>query len=224
MSSPPRLPQNIVQWISEPDDKNLQATRELSRKIDHALGYNILDTEILVGQENYQAQNWLHLNPQDFQTPYQELFSLVNELYTQKTHWVDLGAAYGRLGLIILSLFKDMEITSYEISQARVTEAKRIYELLHLNSNTIYQQDISLKSFLLPQADIYFIYDYGHREHIQKTLKDLQSIARQKAITVVARGRGTRHWIDTAEPWLSQVIAPTHKELYSIYRSSDQSY
>ncbi len=69
-------------------------------------------------------------------------------------------------------------------------------------------------------ADFFFIYDYGTRPAVQKTLEDLREIARSRPITVVGRGRLSRDAIERQHPWLSQVCPPRHFKNYSIYSSA----
>ena len=79
--------------------------------------------------------------------------------------------------------------------------------------------DLSDPGFLPRAADFYFLYDFGSRTAISKTLNDLKQIAATKPITVIGRGRSSRDAIERTEPWLSQVNPPRHFSHYSIYRS-----
>ena len=49
--------------------------------------------------------------------------------------------------------------------------------------------DLSALDFKPEPAQFYFIYDFGSREAIEKTLQDLRSIAALQPISVIGRGR-----------------------------------
>jgi hypothetical protein len=80
--------------------------------------------------------------------------------------------------------------------------------------------DLADPAFKPRLADFYFIYDFGSRPAIAKTLADLSLVARQGPITVVGRGRASRDEVERRHPWLSEVVEPEHLPRYSIYRSA----
>jgi hypothetical protein len=82
------------------------------------------------------------------------------------------------------------------------------------------QADLNSPDFAPAPADIYFMYDFGSRDAIEKTLHDLREIAKTRPITVVGRGRSSRDAIELRHPWLSQVTQPLHTKNYSVYRSA----
>lgn len=69
------------------------------------------------------------------------------------------------------------------------------------------------------QRTHFFIYDFGSREDIEATLAQLQALALDQEVVVIARGGRSRDLIDRNHPWLSQVHAPKHFSRFSIYRS-----
>ena len=79
--------------------------------------------------------------------------------------------------------------------------------------------DLTSEQFVLPRADYFFIYDFGHRIAIEQTLASLQALALTQAVTVIGRGRATRNAIERKNPWLAQVIEPENHGNFSIYRS-----
>lgn len=196
----------------------------LSQKIDALLGYQIstiedsLSPPLEAGRSEPGA--WLGLKPDVLQSTYSEFYDLLTDSrFAHHSHWVDLGAAYGRLGTLIGLLKPRLRFSGFEFIDARAQEGRRIYESLQLKNQMLFTQDICDCSFFMPQADFYFMYDFGPRAKVEGVLQKLQLVAHEKPITVVARGRGTQHWIDTSQPWLSQVKTPDRRPTYSIYFS-----
>jgi precorrin-6B methylase 2 len=132
---------------------------------------------------------------------------------------VDLGAGYGRMGFVLSRHYPDVSFVGYEIVEERVSEAKRCLEHHGCQNSEMLCEDLSAKEFQPTSADFYFIYDYGSRIAISKTLNDLRTIARSHPIVVVGRGRLSRDLIEQENPWLSGVNAPEHHGNFSIYRS-----
>jgi precorrin-6B methylase 2 len=134
---------------------------------------------------------------------------------------VDLGAGYGRLGFVISRHYEGVRFVGYELGAERVAEGRRALRAAGIDPGLIelIQADLAAPDYEPIAADFYFIYDYGTRDAIAKTLADLQKLARQRPITVAGRGRAARDAIERGEPWLSQVIPPVHRGRYSIYRS-----
>jgi hypothetical protein len=161
------------------------------------------------------AQAWIGLPVQSMLTPYVELRTMLHELAPQAgTRVVDLGAAYGRMAWVIAKHHPGVEFIGYELVAERVREGLRAGAGMQL-----IQADLSLSSFRMPEAEIYFIYDFGSRDAIEKSLQDLRVIAGSRPITVVGRGRASRDAIERSHPWLSQIIPPRHTAFYSVYRS-----
>ncbi len=162
------------------------------------------------------AQTWIGLDPQTLNTPYSEIFDMINRINSKKNlHFIDLGAAYGRMGIILETLKMGHLFTGFELVEERVIEGNRILQELHCQNSTILKQDLFQNDFHLPKADVYFIYDFGTPEHIRKILSDLYKI--ETNIIVVARGITSRSIVDHMHPWLSQAFAPIHLSTYSIY-------
>jgi precorrin-6B methylase 2 len=132
---------------------------------------------------------------------------------------VDLGAAYGRMGLVLAAFNEGVSFMGYEVSPERVQEGNRINDQLGANQIQLLQEDISHTSWTLPDADVFFIYDFGDLESIVRVIDQLKKMASKKPIRVVGRGRRTRDQIERHEPWLSQVNLPLHCGNFSIYRS-----
>jgi hypothetical protein len=169
-------------------------------------------------------QLWIGLPVKALQTPYTELRELLERLAPKAGETViDLGAAYGRMGFVLDEHAPGVEFIGYEFVGARVREGQQSYDRHGLKNARLLEADLSHAEFHLPSAEYYFLYDYGNREAIDKTLEDLREIAQAKAITVVGRGRASRDAIERGAPWLSQVVLPEHFLHYSIYRSHDKA-
>ena len=128
---------------------------------------------------------------------------------------VDLGAGYGRMGFVIARHFPDVRFVGYEYVAERVNEGKRCLNLAGAPPHIALQQaDLSHFGFRPESADFYFIYDYGTRAAISKTLDDLKRVARNRSIVVIGRGRASRDAIEREQPWLSGTVPPEHHGHY----------
>lgn len=166
------------------------------------------------------SQTWIGLDPQTLNTPYEELIRLCDVLKPLAgTHMVDLGAGYGRLGLILHESSPGVKFTGYELVKERVDEGNRVFQELKIPDAVMITQDLTDKSFVIPDADYYFIYDYGKTAHIRETMKQIEAMADRIKFKVIARGKGSRSIIEHEHPWLSQVFDVHHEENFSIYSS-----
>ena len=204
-------------YLSTPEKYSYPEAREFSRDLDLKLGLRIdqVEEEILKNSPNTP---WAGLDPQTLQTPYPELRMILQKLDLQKGQVIiDLGAGYGRMGLLVAQFFSGVEFIGYEISEARVKEGSRI---LHQFAGVkLLIDDMSRTDFKIPEVDVYFIYDFGDLESIVRVVDQLKEISKRKSIRVVGRGRRVRDHIERHEPWLSQVHQPEHCGNFSIYFS-----
>lgn len=167
------------------------------------------------------SQTWIGLDPQTLNTPYEELYRLCEVLKPAPgTHMVDLGAGYGRLGLILSEKCPGVRFTGYELVKERVEEGNRVFQERGLDDCKLYTQDLTDLDFKIPEADYYFIYDYGKVAHIRETMKQIEVMADKIKFKVIARGKGSRSIIEHEHPWLSQVFDVHHEENFSIYSMS----
>jgi len=153
-------------------------------------------------------------------TPYLEIRSLLEFLKPlEGTTIADLGAGYGRMAFVIGTHFPNIHFIGYELVHERVEESHRCLEPRGFKNVQMIEADLSSPEFRPISADYYFIYDFGTRDAIEKTLQDLRTIAQTRAITVIGRGRASRDAIERSHPWLSQIIPPHHTRNFSIYQS-----
>jgi len=224
------------------DSYSYSEAKLFSQQLDLDLGFQVESVEKTI-LENHPRTPWAGLDPQALQTPYPEIRMMLSRLDLQPGQTiVDLGAAYGRMGLVVAGFHPEVQFIGYEVSVDRAREGNRVYELVRsalqngaadfptINQKTTLStfdsrwielrcEDISHTDWSLPDAEVYFIYDFGDLESIVRVIDLLKKRARQQPITVVGRGRRTRDHIERHEPWLSQVQPPEHCGNFSIYRS-----
>jgi hypothetical protein len=171
------------------------------------------------GPELHQGvQTWVGLELETLQTPYAECYRILQLLKIRPyQHVVDLGAAYGRMGVVLGGLFIKNTFTGLEYVKARVEEGNRLYQELGLARCQLVEQDLAADNFALPEADIYFLYDFGQVEHIERTLRQLEQVSRLRPIKLVVRGKFTRQIIEHRHPWLQLQYQGRGEEFFSIY-------
>ena len=163
-------------------------------------------------------QTWVGLRPETLQTPYQELVKVCEYLQPKADElMIDLGAGYGRLGMILHYFYPGVFFKGYELVPERVDEGNRVFQKYNCDKAKLYTQDLTDQNFQLPKANFYFIYDYGKVAHIRETLKQIEAFAESGNFKVVARGKGTRSIIEHEHPWLSQINPVIHEANFSIY-------
>lgn len=199
------------------------AAQEHAAEVDAWLGLRTEEVERSLPRDALAAtgqQLWLDLPVRGLLTPYTELRALMEHLKPAAGSLVvDLGAGYGRLGFVVARHCPGVSFLGYEFVAGRVGEGNRCLEAHGHAGSRLEQADLSSRTFRPVPADVYFLYDYGTREAIEKTLEDLRQVARTQPITVVGRGRASRDAIERRHPWLSQVVAPEHATHASIYRT-----
>jgi hypothetical protein len=189
-------------------------------KADQWLGFEFEKIESQIAQQKDSNEVWRGLPVASLMTPYLELRTLLSLLELQRArHLIDLGCAYGRMAHVIGRHYPELQFTGYEIEAARVHEGQKRLAPFSYPNVQLLTQDLSHPDFRPVEADIYFIYDFGHRLAVEKTLHDLKHEATRQHIQVVARGRLTRHLIHQNHPWLFAVHPPKHYLNFSIYSS-----
>lgn len=212
----------LTELAREPED--YAAAKEQARRIDSWLGYRCEEIENFLHaperSSEQQRQFWNGLDVQSMQTPYSEIMAMLRVLDPQPgEHWLDLGAAYGRMGIVLGLLRPEVQFTGFEIVPERVNEGNRIYTQWGIAKAKLSHEDLACSDFPLGQADLYFIYDFGSKEDIDRVFAKLAAIARVKPIQVVGRGRGIRNWIAMEQPWLGEINPPQHFGHWSLYQS-----
>jgi hypothetical protein len=166
------------------------------------------------------VEDWIGLPVQALLTPYLEIRSMLHELAPgDGSILVDLGAGYGRMAWILGEHYPSARFIGYELRPERVRESLRCLASRSYPNVQMIEADLAAPGFLMPEADFYFMYDFGSRFAIDQVLGKLQAVASHRPITVIGRGRSSRDAIERSHPWLSQIVAPFHTRSFSIYRS-----
>jgi hypothetical protein len=191
--------------------------REFSRLLDLKLGIRVLETEARILAE-HPATPWAGLDSETLQTPYPELRRMLRMLAPEPgSRIVDIGAGYGRMGLMVARFYPGVEFVGIEVSRERFVEGRRMLEgrpRIHWIHG-----DVTASGFEFPEADHYFLYDFSGIEPLYRVLDRLKAVARKRPLSVIGRGRRTRDQIERNEPWLSGVIPPEHHGTFSLYRT-----
>jgi len=179
--------------------------RVLAKQLDKYLGYRISKVEMKLLQryraydsgedvsnrkKHYQGtQTWVGLHPQVLQTPYCDIYDALSLLQVQDIyHVVDIGAGYGRVGLVLNALNSDAHFTGFEIVRQRQQEGNRIYAKLGIDNCQIKLQNVLDNDFDLPTADVYFIYDFSEREDVEHILQILRLRSKTQKFYLITRG------------------------------------
>lgn len=191
--------------------------QEQSRLIDLELGLRTDEVErSIAGHDDRETRYWIGLPTTALLTPYSEIRLMLSRL-PEARKVVDLGAGYGRMGFVIAHHFPHIEFLGVEVVSERVREGAAALKRFGARGQLI---EGDLTAMPLPEADTYFLYDYGSQIAIEKTLNDLKERALTHAVTVVGRGGATRSTIEKKHLWLSGVVKPEHFANFSIYRST----
>ncbi len=170
---------------------------------------------------DHGGEDWIGTDPQIFQTPYEELEEIIEFMgfSIEPRNWVDLGAGYGRMGLVLHERRPCDDFVGIEYVSERVDEAQRVYAVQGLDPAThqIRFANLTDEAFALPKGEIYFVYDFGDRESIETVLKKLRNLAHSQRFKVIARGGRVRDLIHKNHAWLCEVARPQHFANYSIY-------
>jgi hypothetical protein len=230
--------------MSSPDFKNPQfyktpdnmSDREYSIVLDEALGFEIVSVEDTLSSQyrtynehhkddkakkHYEGtQAWIGLHPQILQTPYAEILDFLTLLEKFKINkLVDLGAGYGRVGIVQAAVFPDSEFIGYEIVEDRVKEGQRVFEQLGLVNHQLLSKNILDSDFELPKADVYFIYDFSDPGDLKYILNMLSDIIFKEEFFIVAKGAGVRSMISNKYPQFWSNHGVIHAKEWSLYSS-----
>ena len=145
------------------------------------------------------TQTWIGLHPQALQTPYCDIYGALRFLdeSVDINHVVDIGAGYGRVGLVLNSLVPEARFTGYEILKQRAQEGNRVYSKFNLNKCQIKLENVLEEGFDLPDADIYFIYDFSEKDDINQVLRSLKSRQDRLKFYLIIRGDRIDRLINT---------------------------
>ncbi|WP_155897212.1 hypothetical protein [Bacteriovorax sp. BSW11_IV] len=176
-----------------------------SKNVDKILGYKIpkIEQKLLKNFRSYEqradrsnkkdhfkgTQTWIGLHPQILQTPYSDILEIFKILEKQHVKTiVDFGAAYGRVGLVLSCLSNKYNFIGYEILDERANEAHRVFDKYNLKKAKILTCNILDNDFPVPQADVYFIYDFSEVDDIRHIIYRIEQTYPENDYYIVARG------------------------------------
>jgi hypothetical protein len=197
------------------------AARDHARAVDVWLGFDIAGAETRVrtgGTATLRAEleTWTHLNPQIFLTSYLELRAILDRLNLKAgDHVVDLGCGYARMPFVLNAHHPGVAFTGIEAVPQRVDESQRVMKL-HQVAGAIGCVDLCSPDFKLPQATVYFLYDFGTESDLRHFLEQWASRLLDWKPKIVLRGARVRHLVKTEWPWIWHQ-ASEHLENLSIF-------
>ena len=107
--------------------------------------------------------------------------------------FVDLGAGFGRVGFIVGLMRPDVLFTGYEIVAERVQNVNAALKNFDLEKNVkFHTQDLGSTDFLIPEADVYYMFDPFTDKTYSHVLTQLSSVATKKKINIITSGKA-RH-------------------------------
>jgi hypothetical protein len=165
------------------------------------------------------VQSWIGLDLNTLQTPYSEIYKILHHLKLRPYQTViDLGAAYGRMGVVIGSLFLKNFFIGFEFVKHRVDEGNRIFQKFQMQRSLLKQVDLGDRFFELPEADVYFIYDFGQVDHIQRMLYQIRAISHKRPIKIAVKGKYSNEIIESQHTWCKKFYEGSF-HLYSAYEN-----
>ena len=134
------------------------------------------------------------------QSSYAIILSLLEQLeLVSGSRFVDLGSGYGRAGLVIPFARPDLVCAGYEIIGHRVDLANESARRAGISQATSFHtQDLSDRSFAIPEAEVYYMYDPFSRETYEYVIAQLKEHGRKRPIIVVTNGR--------ASDWFTEAV------------------
>lgn len=235
--------EEIIRYLSDPDfykcpKNNISFKHKHSHLIDQILDFRVSFVEQMLLYQasgfdpdgNHETwgpqihggvQTWVGLNIETLQTPYCDILRILQILKLRPYQEViDLGAAFGRLGVVIGGIYPKNSFTGYEFVKERVNEGNRIFQKFKMANAKLIAADLGDTKFHLPLADIYFIYDFGQIEHIQKTLREIETLSMRRPLRVVVRGKWSQDIIERQFPSFELLYEGQLEKPFQIYRVS----
>ncbi|UYL10298.1 class I SAM-dependent methyltransferase [Bdellovibrio sp. SKB1291214] len=168
---------------------------ELNYDADHGMKIETIDG----GERLYEGAGV------GVQSGYSTVLTALNHLQiTGSSKFVDLGSGYGRVGLVVGLLRPDIHFVGYEYVPHRVQISAKTAERFEIQDHVKFQvQDLSLKDFSIPEAEIYYLYDPFSEETYSHVLHQLIDLSRRKPFVIVTKGNARKWLLDVAvrEKW-----------------------
>lgn len=135
---------------------------------------------------------------------------------------IDLGSGYGRVGLIVGLLRPDLKFLGYEYVRHRVDISRATTKKFALEDHVRFlEQDLSLKSFRIPEAEVYYLYDPFSEDTYKYIVSQLVDLSRKRPVVIVTKGNARQWLIELAcrEGW--QAAEEYDNGHLCIFRSPD---
>ncbi|MGH1469258.1 MAG: methyltransferase domain-containing protein [Bdellovibrionales bacterium] len=152
--------------------------------------FDVEDQMDLLTDEDYKVlePHWSAVNTgEDITTP---LFILkkIYDFVGFKNHStvIDLGSGHGHPGILFSSLNNNLKILGYDIVLEKVNGANTSAKKLGLNNVRFEIKDLSDKSFAIPEADYYYLYNPVNAEVADIIAEKLLKIAKKKEIQILS--------------------------------------
>lgn len=143
------------------------------------------------------------------QTSYGSLLIALDKIRpAQGARVIDLGSGYGRVGFVIGLLRPDIQFTGYEFVGHRVESAQSSAMRAGISDHVRFiTQDLSDKEFVIPEAEVYYMYDPFTNDTYHHVFQRLKEIARDLPITIVTKGNAADRFLETVfdeEQWMKR--------------------
>jgi len=122
------------------------------------------------------------------------------------------------------ALYPQASFVGYEIVDIRIKEARRMFKLFGLDNCEIIKQNILDKSFVVPAATIYCIYDFSFPEDLEIILKKLSALISTERFFIVAKGDSVQTIIQSKFPEFYANKRFAHGKQWSIFSSFKDNY
>jgi predicted O-methyltransferase YrrM len=212
-----------------------------AKRLDKKIGFKIPKIEMKLLQK-YRAydkqedsssnknhfqgtQTWIGLHPQALQSTYNEILEallVLKDVQVEKI--IDIGAGYGRVGLVMNAVFPQAEFIGYEIVKKRSSEANRIYEKYKLDNCNVELLNVLDDEFELPNADIYFIYDFSEIDDLDCIFKLLVGKMNHKQFHIIVHGERTEFLINKRYKKYWNKLEIHQGENLKVYSSTSINY
>lgn len=181
------------QIISKKQDQNLHLGYSLDRtfdELDRIFGLDYLVDKKILPTADFGTERVFEGSGMGVQSSYSTILLALRYLRIPKgARFIDLGAGFGRVGFVVGLLRPDVIFSGYEIVTERVAVVNKAIQDFGLEKNVKFiAQDLSSLDFVIPDADIYYLYDPFSVETYKHVLTQLSVIATRKKINIITSG------------------------------------
>lgn len=151
-----------------------------------------LKTDIKPGERLYEGAG------AGVQTSYASLLIALDKASpSQGARVMDLGSGYGRFGFVIGLSRPDISFTGYEFVPHRVEVAAKAAEALGLSDHVRFvAQDLSDRDFMIPEAEVYYMYDPFTPSTYRHVFQRLKEVAKKMEIVIITKGNAADRFIE----------------------------